>query len=406
MFEKLRAKNREAPQDREAVFDRRAARKPVQDRGAVISDGFDGMTRWGVRIVVIAAAALVLGWVISHTWVILFPISMALIVTTVLGAPARWLRAHGWPDALAAVVVVVGFVGLIVAGIVALAPSVAGQSQEIASGASDGLGQIQKWVVEGPLDVTDSQLNQAIAAVQDKLEQSAATIGSGIFSTISAATSAIINLVLVLMLTFFFVKDGHKFIPWASMLGGRRAGHHTSDVLSRSWNTLGGFIRTQSLVSLIDAVIIGTGLVIIGVPLAVPLAVLTFFGGFIPIIGAFVTGALAVLITLVTNDPKDALIVLLIVIAVQQLEGNVLSPWLQGKSMNLHAAVVLMSVTAGGTLFGITGAFLAVPVAAIVAEILRYINEQIDEEVDNGAPPEDSQSAETLHEGVDEEAGA
>lgn len=406
MFEKLRTKNREATQNREAAFNRRAARKPVQDRGAVINDGFDGMTRWGVRIVVIAAAALVLGWVISHTWVILFPISMALIVTTVLGSPARWLRSRGWPDALAAVVVVVGFIALIVAGIVALAPSVAGQSQEIAQGASDGLGQIQKWVVEGPLDVTDSQLNQAIAAVQDKLEQSAAAIGSGIFSTISAATSALINLVLVLMLTFFFVKDGHKFIPWTSTLGGRRAGEHTSDLLSRCWNTLGGFIRTQSLVSLIDAIIIGTGLVIIGVPLAIPLAVLTFFGGFIPIIGAFVTGALAVLITLVTNDPKDALIVLVIVIAVQQLEGNVLSPWLQGKSMNLHAAVVLMSVTAGGTLFGITGAFLAVPVAATVAEILRYVNERIDEEVDTGAPPEDSEAAETLQEGVDDEAGA
>ena len=123
---------------------------------------------------------------------------------------------------------------------------------------------------------------------------------------------------------------------------------------------------------------------------------MTFFGGYIPIIGAFISGALAVLVTLVTNSPRDALIALLLVIAVQQLEGNVLSPYLQGKNLNLHAAVVLLSVAAGGTLFGITGAFLAVPVAATTAEILRYVNERIDEVVDESAPPEDSEAAETM----------
>ena len=383
-----------------------AKQKRVQDRGAVINNGFEGMTRWGVRIVVFAAAALVVGWVISHAWVILFPVAMALIVSTVLIPPATWLRDHGWPSALAAIAVVLGFVSIIVGGITALAPSVAGQSGEIAAGASEGLGKIQQWITDGPLHVTDSQLARAVEAVQGKLQESAAAIGSGVFSTIGAATSALINLVLVLMLTFFFVKDGHKFIPWLKTLGGRRAGDHVGEVLTRCWGTLGGFIRTQGLVSLIDAVIIGAGLLIVGVPLAIPLAVFTFFGGFIPIIGAFVTGALAVLVTLVTNDPKDALIVLIIIVAVQQLEGNVLSPWLQGKSMNLHSAIVLLSVTAGGTMFGITGAFLAVPVAAVAAEILRYINERIDAEVDDVAPAEDSEAAETLEEGVDDEAGA
>ncbi|MET1062489.1 MAG: AI-2E family transporter, partial [Aeromicrobium sp.] len=162
-----------------------------------------------------------------------------------------------------------------------------------------------------------------------------------------------------------------------------------------------GFIRTQTLVALIDAVIIGAGLAILGSPLAVPLAVVTFFAAYIPIIGAFVSGALAVLVTLVTNDPKAALITLLIVVGVQQLEGNVLSPVLQGKNMNLHPAVVLMSVTAGGSLFGVTGAFLAVPVAASVAEILRYVNERIDESVSVLAPKQDSRSAEALEDGDD-----
>ena len=134
-----------------------------------------------------------------------------------------------------------------------------------------------------------------------------------------------------------------------------------------------------------------------------PLAVVTFFGGYIPIIGAFISGALAVLVTLVTNGGTDALIALGVVVAVQQLEGNVLSPYLQGKNLNLHAAVVLLAVTAGGTMFGITGAFLAVPVAATTAEILRYVNERIDQAVDEGAaPPEDSEAAEKLDRQADD----
>jgi putative heme transporter len=144
------------------------------------------------------------------------------------------------------------------------------------------------------------------------------------------------------------------------------------------WDVLGGFIRTQAVVSFIDAFFIGLGLVILGVPLWGVLTALTFLGGFIPMVGAFVAGALAVLVALVGNGFTTALIVLAIIIAVQQLEGNVLQPVLQSRTMKLHAVVVLLAVTGGGTLYGITGAFLAVPVVAVVAVVIRYISEQID----------------------------
>lgn len=375
-----------------------AEKKQIRDRAVVIDDGFAGMTRWGIRLIVIAASLVIIGWTIGHLWMVLFPVAMALIVSTVLGPPVAWLRHKGWPSGVAAAVVVIVFLSAIVGVIAILTPQVAGQTGEIAQGATDGLQKVRDWLTDGPLGLSDGQISRAIAALQDKIKESASAIGSGVFSTIGAATSAIVNLVLVLMLSFFFIKDGHKFLPWLKNLGGQRAGDHMVEVLDRVWGTLGGFIRTQTLVALIDATIIGAGMGIVGVGLAVPLAVITFFGAYIPIIGAFVSGALAVLVTLVTNSPKDALIILIVVIAVQQLEGNVLSPYLQGKNMNLHAAVVLLSVTAGGTLFGVTGAFLAVPVAASVAEILRYINEQIDDSVSVLAPPEDSHSAETAEE--------
>lgn len=372
--------------------------KVMRDRAGVIDGGFAGLQRWGLRIIVIAAALYVIGWVLGHTWMIWYPVAMALLISTVLAPPVAWLRSKKVPSALAAGVVMVTFIAGLVIVIAVLTPQVAGQAPDIADRASSGLQQVRDWLIDGPLQMSDGQITNAIQAVQDRLQSSAASISAGVFSTLSAATSAVVNLVVILLLSFLFIKDGHRFLPWVSTLGGRRAGEHLVEVLSRAWATLGGFIRTQSLVALIDAVIIGTGLAIVGVPLAIPLAVVTFIGGFIPIIGAFVSGALAVLVTLVTNDPKDALIVLIIVIAVQQLEGNVLSPWLQGKNMNLHAAIVLLSVTAGGSLFGITGALLAVPVAATTAEILRYINERIDDSVSPAAPPEDSQSAEILAE--------
>ena len=160
------------------------------------------------------------------------------------------------------------------------------------------------------------------------------------------------------------------------------------EVLARCWRTLGAFIRTQVIVSAIDAIFIGIGLVLLGVPLALTLATLTFFGGFIPIVGALIAGALAVLVALVTVGWGTALTVLALILVVQQVEGNVLSPILQGKSLRLHAAVVLLAVTAGGTLFGITGAFLAVPVVATAAEILRYLGERIDDPVGRGAERE------------------
>lgn len=238
---------------------------------------------------------------------------------------------------------------------------------------------MQDWLKGPPINLQDDQIDQGIHTIIVKVQESGTVIASGVFTGVSTASSLLITLGLVLVLSFFFIKDGPRFIPWLHSVSGGRAGRHLEEVLGRMWDTLGGFIRTQALVSLIDAVFIGAGLVILGVPLAPVLAILTFIGGFIPIVGAFVAGALAVLVALVANGLTTAVIVLIIILVVQQIEGNVLQPVLQSKSMKLHAVVVLLAVTAGGSVFGIVGAFLAVPAAAVAAVVVRYIGEQIDE---------------------------
>ena len=359
----------------------------------------------------IAAALYILGWVIGRTWMVWFPICLAILIATVLEPPARKLKGIGFPDALSALLTLLGFLGGVFFVFAMVIPQMIDEAPRIANSAASGLNKVQQWLTEGPFQVTEGQITQAIDTVQQWLRDSAGDISSGVFSTLGTVTTVIVNLVVTLVLVFFFLKDGHHFLPFVRRIGGRRVGSHLSEIMGRSWATLGGFIRTQGIVSAVDAFFIGLGLVIVGVPLAIPLAILTFFGGFIPIVGAFATGALAVLVTLVTNSLQDAIIVLLIIVAVQQLESNILSPWLQGKSMKLHAGVVLLSVAAGGSLFGITGAFLAVPVAAAVAEVLRYLNEQVDLEVSADAPAEDRRGAEPESEGptsvdIDRQLGA
>ena len=186
-----------------------------------------------------------------------------------------------------------------------------------------------------------------------------------------------VTLFIIVVLTFFFLKDGHNFLPWLRDATGRRTGWHLTELLTRVWSTLGGFVRAQAVVSAVDAVFIGLGLALIGVPLAMALAIITFIAGFIPFVGAIVAGALSVTIALVSLGVTKALLVLGLVLLVQQLEGNVLSPWLQSKAMNLHPVIVLISVTVGSALFGLVGGFLAVPAAATIAVVYRYFQDMM-----------------------------
>lgn len=352
------------------------ARRP--DRGKLLAAGGIQLAKWSACLVIIAAGAVVLGWIIEKMWVIVLPVALAIVVSTILWPPTRFMTKRKVPPAAAALITLLAFfaiVGGIIAGIV---PSVIAQVPDLANKTTEGIATVQEWLKGPPINLRDEQLDNAVAVVVDRVQGSAATIATGVFSGVSTAGSLLVTLALVLVLTFFFIKDGPRFLPWLHRVSGRRAGGHLEEVLARMWATLGGFIRTQALVSLIDAFFIGLGLVILGVPLAPVLAILTFIGGFIPIVGAFVAGALAVLVALVANGFTTALIVLILIIAVQQIEGNVLQPVLQSRSMNLHAVVVLLAVTAGSALFGIVGAFLAVPVAAVAAVVIRYIGEQID----------------------------
>jgi len=348
------------------------------DRGRVIAADGRTAAAWALRFIVVVIATAILFKLIGSVWVGVLPTLLALIFCTVLWPPVRWLRNHKVPSALAVFLVLFGFFGIIGGIFAAMAPTIKTQSVELYHQAEQGIRQILDWLENSaPFDVDTSQIEQAINQAGEFVRGQASNIASGVVTGIGAAASIGTTLALMLVLSFFFLKDGDSFLPWLRKYTGVKVGWHLTEVLMRSWNTLAGFIRTQAIVSLVDAVFIGIGLLILGVPLAPVLAVITFFGGFIPIIGAFTAGALAVIIALVSGGVTKALLVLGLVILVQQVEGNVLQPILQSRSMGLHAAIVLLAVAVGGTLFGIVGAFLAVPVAAVAAVWLRYWAEMV-----------------------------
>lgn len=349
-----------------------------RDRAEVIGTSVRWFAGWCLRFLIMAVAAYVFFNVIGKLWAGILPILLALIVCTVLWPVVRFLRKIYIPNALAVLLTILGFFAAI-GGIFALiAPSAVDQSRELINQANDGIRTIQDWLAGPPLNLEETQLNDALSQATSWLQEQSGNIASEVAAGATATLSALVTLLIMLVLTFFFLKDGERFLPMIRRVTGRRVGWHLTEVLTRMWNTLGGFIRTQAIVSFIDALFIGIGLVILNVPLAGALAVLTFFAGFIPMVGAITAGALSVLVALVAVDFKTAVIVLILIIAVQQLEGNILQPVLQSRAMDVHPVIILLAVTIGSTLFGIIGAFLAVPVAAVIAVALRYMGDLTD----------------------------
>lgn len=351
----------------------------VRDRAEVLGTSVRWFAGWCLRLLIMTIAGYVVAMAFGKLWAGILPVILALIVCTVLWPVVRFLRAKlHFPNALAVATTILGFFALIAGIFVLIIPPAVNQSRELARQANAALQQIQDWLQGPPVNLQESQFNDVFDQAMSWLQKQSGSIAAEVAAGASATVSAVMTMFIMLVLTFFFLKDGEKFLPMVRRVVGRNVGWHLTEALTRCWNTLGGFIRTQAIVSLVDAVFIGGGLVLMNVPLAGPLAVLTFFAGFIPIVGATVAGILSILVALVGVSFKVAIFTTILVLAVQQLESNILSPWLQAKAMDLHPVIILLSVTVGGAVFGIVGAFLAVPVAAMIAVILRYMGDLTD----------------------------
>lgn len=333
------------------------------------------------RFLVVAAAVALVAVVLARLRVVVLPVVFGLFVAAVLAPPARWLRARGVPAALAALTVLVASLALL-AGVVALfAPLIAGELAAVGSSVDEGIATVTGWLLEGPLDLSREELDDWRERALDELRERADAIAGGVVGGAYLAVELVAGLLLTIVLAFFFLKDGERMWPWAVGLFPPRARQGVDEVGQIAWATLGSYLRGVAVVALVDALFIGIALWLIGVPLVLPLAFLTFVGGFFPILGATAAGAAAALVALVSEGLVAALLVVGAVVLVQQLEGNVLQPFVVGRAVKIHAVAVLLAVAAGFVVWGIVGAFLAVPVAAVIARAASHLRSGGDEAV-------------------------
>lgn len=230
---------------------------------------------------------------------------------------------------------------------------------------------IRRWLVDGPLSLAPEQVSSIRDTALARLEQF-------VPSPVASATTALRllgALVLVVFVVFFLLKDGDRMWTWVLSWTPRRHEARMAAAGEEAWATLRRYVAGTVLVAAIDAVGIGLALVLLGVPLWFSLALLTFLGAFVPVLGATVAGAAAVFVTLASEGPRDALILLGAVLLVQQLEGNVLQPLIMGRAVSLHPLVVLVAVTCGFLLLGILGALFAVPVVAVAYRVAARMRE-------------------------------
>ena len=347
--------------------------------------------RSGQLLLIIGLGAVVI-FALVQLKLVVIPVLIAVIVAAASAPAISWLRAKGLPPIAAAwITLLTGIV--VLGGVVTLIVfAVRDQWSELADSAVKGLDTLQEFLVNGPLPFDEAQIEEARLAILDFF--TSAQFGSGALAGVSVAGNVLAGAVLAIVILFFFLKDGDKIWEFfltpfnsARRARGERIGH-------TSVRVLGGYVRGTSIIAFVDAAAIGIGLAILGVPLALPLAVIVFLGSFIPLLGATIAGVLAALVALVANGPFVALIVIIIVIGVQQLEGNFLQPVVMAQSLKLHPLVILVALTAGTIVGGITGAVLAVPIAAVAWAIVKVWNSpEVVEEVTT--PPKRTRSRAT-----------
>ena len=328
---------------------------------------------WRFLVIVAAAGAVIYTLVYLH--IVVLPIIIALLASTLLLPPVRWMKEHGVPDALAAAGAMLGAFLLIVAIGTAVAPSIGDQFGELRPRAEDGVRDAADVLAEPPFSLSEREIRERVDDGIAKLRENGGPLARGVTSGAVILGEIITGLLITVLLTFFLLKDGEKMWGFVLSLTGKRSRRDADEVGTRVYAALAGYVRGIALVGLVDAILIGLALLIIGVPLVVPIMVITFFAAFIPLVGAFVAGLVAVLIALVSGGLIDAALVLGAIILVQQIEGHVLYPLLMGRTVNLHPAVIVVALAAGGILGGIVGVFLAVPIAGIISVVLDFARE-------------------------------
>jgi predicted PurR-regulated permease PerM len=348
------------------------AREDAAVRHSLWADAFGTLATRAVQIIAVLIVAIGVIYVFLSLSLVTLPVLLALIFASAMLPVVAFLRRHNVPSVLATLICL--FAVLIVLGLVAwlIVWAVENQASSLVDSATSGFNKLQDWITTLPFSISDQQIDDVRNAAVDFVTSS--QFGSGALAGASAVGSFATGLVLMIVVLFFFLKDGPAI--WEFLLRPFKGENYARArrIGDKTVTTLGGYVRGTATVAAVDAIGIGVGLWIVGVPLALPLAVIVFLTAFIPLVGATAAGILAALVALVALGPVQALIVVGIVVLVNQLEGNLLQPVLMGRTLQLHGLVILVALTAGTILGGVVGAVIAVPLMAVVWGITQVWN--------------------------------
>ena len=336
------------------------------------SDAFGRLAVRAVQIIIVVILLVGLIWGIRQVTLVIIPLILALIFASAFGPATMWMRRKGVPSVLATLITLLAVVAVLAGLGWLVVNAVIGQWSYLSSQAVEGFQQAQDWYHTLPFAIPPDQIDAAIQGIGDFV--TSAQFGTGALAGVSAVASFVTGFVLLVVILFFFLKDGPRM--WEFVLRPFRGSDYdrARRIGDKTVSVLGSYVRGTASVAAVDAIGIGIGLAILQVPLALPLAVLVFLLAFIPIVGAVTAGILAALVALVTNGWVVALIVIGIVVLVNQLEGNFLQPVLMGRSMKLHSFVVLVVLAGGTAIGGILGTLLAVPLTAVAWGVISVWN--------------------------------
>lgn len=371
-----------------------------------IPQGVRTASEWSWRIIIIAAALALLGWLVGHLSEIVVPIIVATLLSALLHPIFRRLNAH-LPRGLAAAITVLGTLAVIGGLMTFVGNQFANQLPDITSQVGEGVDQIRDWI-RNTFHISDSQFTEYFQRVRDAISNGSSDIGGTAAQAGLTATHVVAGFFISMFSLFFFLLQGQQIWAWIVRLFPRNARAKVTSSGRIAWGQLQAFCKATILVAAADATGIGVGAAILGVPFASGIALLVFLGAFIPVIGALLSGIVAVLLALVALGPVKALIMLGIVIGVQQIESHVLQPFLLGRAVRVHPLAVILAIATGVIVWGIVGALIAVPVAAVVNAVGHHLladNEPAPEQVDDLLTPAEQAAVERDTAAAEDQAG-
>ena len=321
------------------------------------------------QLLLIAAVSVGVVWLLLRVYVVMIAALVALVLASAIYPLVRWLVSKGWARLLATGAVFLGLLALLSGVDAGIVFAVRDEWDSLTASTVEGWQQLQQFIMAGPLPIDTTAVDKA-------LQQATGFITSGTFlgsalTGITAATEAVTGLILMIIILFFFLKDGPKIWNFTLRWFRGRTRAKIAESGDRTVQILGGYVRGTVIINFIEAIVIGVPLALLGVPLALPLAVIVFVLGFLPIVGATLATILAALVALVSNGLVVALIIVGLAIAINQLESHLLQPIVMGRTLSLHAMVVLLALAVGTLVGGFFGAVLTVPVAAMAWAVIQ-----------------------------------